>query len=157
MKEMLVAKIESRTRAIANLLTVIERQQKSLAVLIEQMTAHEVAMSECDGASPGKLNWLKKAENAIEANERVIARHQADIAGFNREFDAITAEETRATERTVTQIIAAINGRRVGKNPTRRYVPKGTPKAVKAEDKPKPTKRGQQSRGKKHGQQRKAA
>ena len=169
MKSELIAKIESRTAAIANLIGINERRQKSLTVLIGQITAHEVGMSECDGATEGKQRWLKwaegrlealkyqsrESEKAIETNERIIARHSSDINGFTRELDAITAEEARATEQVVTQTIAAINGRRVGKNPTRRYVAKGTAKP-KPEDKPKSAK-GKKQRGQKHGRQQKAA
>lgn len=130
MKEQLIAKIASRQSAITNLEGINERQQKSLEVLIGQITERELKAGKLEGAVEKEKELAqiesvlkvmrrmrgdleRQVEYQVEHNERVIARHRSDIAGFTRELDAIVATEARETARTITQTIAAINGRRV--------------------------------------------
>lgn len=161
MKETLIAKIESRTSAIANMLGIIERQRKSLTVLIEQITDHEIEMRKHPDSMYGDLHLkgmqLQRthAERQLELDERrlhpIIARHRSDIAGFTRELAAIKAAEERAIKATITATMTAIDGPKIEKGKQRRYVDKGERPKVKKDQKPKkgqePAKGKQAKRG----------
>lgn len=162
-RDVLVAKIDSRTRGIVNLTVIRNAQQSSLDKLIQQTGEHEVNMSECPGRTPRQLDWLKWAnyrltnmndqrqhcQREVDATNASIGRLQAEVNGFQREVDEIDAAKEREVKKTLRATIAAVEGREVGKNPHRRYVPKGAPKKASAE--PKPSKKDKAQQGHKQG------
>ena len=174
MKAMLEAKIEARNRGLENLTQSNNQRRISHSKLIEQMGAHEIAMR--DSTSVGTPRWLKWAESRlagmqiqrqetetlIETTDRSIARLRSEVDDFTSQLEEITSEEQRQLQSTIAKTMAAVDGRKVGKNPNRKYYGVGEhpnfgkkrSQQTKPDKKNKPTK-GQKSR-KGKGQQRAA-